>query len=58
MASLPTVPGVDVPVVSTDSEDWRSQLHEALGGRALQVVGGALAVELTGLLADGGTLLT
>ncbi|WP_328891662.1 zinc-binding dehydrogenase [Streptomyces sp. NBC_00316] len=52
----------DVPVLSTDDNNWVARLREAAGSRPVQVavdpIGGAISVELTGLLADGGTLLT
>ncbi|MFF3890317.1 zinc-binding dehydrogenase [Streptomyces sp. NPDC001914] len=59
-ASLRT--SADVPVVSTDMDNWADKVREAAGSRHVQVacdpIGGAMSVTLTQLLADGGSLLT
>ncbi|WP_258566172.1 zinc-binding dehydrogenase [Streptomyces parvulus] len=52
----------EVPTVSTADADWHTKVREAGGGRGARVVldavGGSLTGELTGLLEDGGTLIT
>lgn len=54
---LPTL-----PVIATDTPDWRERLERALEGRPLRAVfdaiGGALPSELFLRLASGGTLVT
>lgn len=51
----------DVPVISTADADWREQVRERAEGRpvsaVLDAVGGALAGDLLGLLAPGGTFV-
>lgn len=52
----------DVPVVATEDPDWRDQVIEAAAGRSIRVVldpvGGPVASDLVGLMADGGTLVS
>ncbi|MDQ0408511.1 zinc-binding dehydrogenase [Streptomyces sp. NPDC000349] len=52
----------ELPTISTADANWRAQVREASGGRGARVVldavGGSLTGELTGLLEDGGTLIT
>jgi NADPH:quinone reductase-like Zn-dependent oxidoreductase len=51
----------DVPVVSTQSPDWRQRVRDAAGGRpisvALDPVGGDASAELLSLLDSGGSLV-
>lgn len=54
-----TFPGL--PVVTTEDADWQDQVRKASDGAPLDVivdpVGGELATDLFGLLADGGTVV-
>jgi NADPH:quinone reductase-like Zn-dependent oxidoreductase len=51
----------ELPVVTTADANWQAQVREAASGRPLDVIidpiGGDMATDLIGLLADGGTLL-
>ncbi|MET9879135.1 zinc-binding dehydrogenase [Actinacidiphila glaucinigra] len=53
------MPGL--PVVTTEDADWQNQVRKFADGEALDVmvdpVGGELATDLLGLLADGGTIV-
>ncbi|MGW1474370.1 zinc-binding dehydrogenase [Streptomyces olivaceus] len=50
------------PVIATCDDDWQGQVRRHAGERGVQVVldsvGGAMTLELSGLLADGGTLVS
>jgi NADPH:quinone reductase-like Zn-dependent oxidoreductase len=52
----------DLPVVSTDREDWRDQVRAAADGKPIKVVldpvGGTIASEMVGLLAGCGSLVS
>jgi len=52
----------DVPVFSTDRDEWQQQLIAAAGGKPIKAVldpvGGNLASELIGMLASGGSLVS
>ncbi len=52
----------DMPVVATDRPEWRDTLSRATGGKPIRAVldpvGGTLASELAGTIANGGSLVS
>lgn len=52
----------DLPVVSTEAQDWRGQVQTAVAGQPIRVVldpvAGETASAMAGLLAPGGTLVS
>lgn len=52
----------DLPLIATDSDGWQARLIEATGDRPIKAVldpvGGTLASQLVGLMANGGLLIS